>query len=127
MDSALALLERARPLLAEAARADGDGERFRLAHLAALRVAAAVVARRGRPPAARRRLMSVWVVLDRVAPDLADWGAFFAAGARARAAIEAGAHGVVARREADDQLRAATQFLAVVEADLQLLAPPLAS
>ena len=72
-------------------RAAADvGERFRFAHLAALRVAAAVLAERGRPASARRRLISVWVLLDSVAPELADWAALFAAGAPVRAAIEAG-------------------------------------
>jgi hypothetical protein len=125
--SAAALLGQARLVLGEAAAATDVGERFRFAHLAALRVAAAVLAERGRPAAARRRLMSVWVLIDSVAPELADWARFFAAGAAARAAIEAGSLRAVSAREADDQLRAASDFLHLVEQSLGMLAVPLAS
>lgn len=124
---AFVLLARARAVLGEAARADNDDERFRLAHLGALRVAAAVLAERGRPAASRRRLLSAWVLIESVAPELADWAAYFAAGAAARAAIEAGANHVVGSRESDDQLRSAAEFLRVVESSLSLLAAPLAS
>lgn len=125
--SALALAAQARAVLAEAAAASDDGERFRLAHLAALRAAAAVLADRGRPAAVRRRLMSVWALLDLIAPELADWSRYFAGGAAARAAVEAGARHAVNRRAADDQLRSAEQFLGVVERSLGMLAAPLAS
>lgn len=125
--SALALAAQARAVLAEAAAASDDGERFRLAHLAALRAAAAVLADRGRPAAVRRRLMSVWALLDLIAPELADWSRYFAEGAAARAAVEAGARHAVNRRAADDQLRSAEQFLGVVERSLGMLAAPLAS
>lgn len=112
--SALGLLAQARVVLGEAAAASEPGERFRLAHLSALRSAAAVSALRGRPSAERRRLMNVWVLLERVAPEHADWAAYFAAGASVRAAVEAGATGVVTPRQADDQLRAAGEFLTIV-------------
>ena len=125
--SAAALLGQARLVLAEAAAATDVGERFRLAHLAALRVAAAVLAERGRPASARRRLVSVWVLIDTVAPEFADWARYFAAGAPARAAIEAGSRQAVSAREADDQLRAASDFLGLVEPSLGMLAAPLAS
>jgi hypothetical protein len=124
---ALLLLERARGLLTEAASAASADERFRLAHLSALRTGAAVLADRGRPASARRRLMSVWVLIDAVAPELRDWALLFASGAPARAAIEAGAVGVVGARAADDQWRAAEQFLTLVESEAGLLAAPLAS
>jgi len=119
---AFVLLERARILLGEAGRADSPEERFRLAHLAALRTGAAVLAQRGRPAAARRRLVSVWVLLDSVAPEFAPWATLFAAGAATRAALEAGAVGVVSSRAADDQLRAADDFLRLVASDAGLLA-----
>jgi hypothetical protein len=125
--SAVALLGQARAGLAEAQATWEVGERFRQAHLAALRIAAAVLADRGRPASARRRLMSVWVVIDKVAPEFEVWSRFFAAGAAARAAVEAGALHAVSRRDADDQVRAAQQFLAVVERSLGMLAAPLAS
>jgi hypothetical protein len=120
--TALSLLAQARSVLCEATATVEAGERFRLAHLSALRTAAAVSAQRGRPAATRRRLMSVWVLLDRVAPEHSDWAAYFAAGAAARAAIEAGAVSAVSARTADDQVRAAADFLAVVEGSLWLLA-----
>lgn len=125
--SAVALLDQARRVLSDAAISWEPEERFRLAHLAALRVAAAVLADRGRPAGARRRLMSVWVLLDRVAPELSEWSQYFAAGAPVRAAVEAGARHAVSRRAADDQLRSAEQFLSVVERSLGMLAAPLAS
>jgi hypothetical protein len=120
--SALALLAHARAVLDEAVRADDPGERFRLAHLSALRTAAAVTAERGRPAGSRRRLMSVWVVLDRVAPEYTGWAAYFAAGAAVRSAIEAGSVSAASVRAADDQVRAATDFLSLVEASLGMLA-----
>lgn len=120
--SSLALLTQARLVLADAVAATDPGERFRLAHLSALRTAAAVSAERGRPASARRKLMSVWVLLERVAPEHAEWATFFAAGAQVRAAIEAGAWSAVSARTADDQVRAAGEFLDLVESSLGLLA-----
>lgn len=125
--SALALLAHARAVLAEAADTMDPGQRFALAHLAALRGAAAVIAERGRPASARRRLIPVWVLIDSVAPELSEWAAFFAAGASLRAAVEAGALNAVGARAADDQVRAATDFLDLVESTLGVLAAPLAS
>lgn len=124
---AFALLDRARGVLAEAEAADSLDERFRLAHLAALRTAAVVLVDRARPAATRRRLISAWVLIESVAPEYADWAAYFADGAARRAAIEAGAVRVVSAREADDQLRSAWAFLDVVETRFGLLATPLAS
>ncbi len=120
--SALGLLAQARTVLDDALVTTEPGERFRLAHLSALRTAAAVCAQRGRPASARRRLMNLWVLLERVAPEHADWAAYFSAGAPVRAAIEAGALSAASARAADDQVRAATEFLAVVEGSLGLLA-----
>lgn len=113
--SAQALLGRAAGALRTASAAPRADERFAAAHLAALRAAAAVVAVCGRPPSLRRRLMNVWVLLERVAPEFAGEAAYFAAGAKARAAIEAGGCAVVTTRAADDQLRAAAEFLERVQ------------
>ena len=121
-DSALRLLVQAKAVLLDAVNQSDAGDRFRLAQLSALRTAAAVAAERGRPASARRRLMNVWVLLERVAPEYADWAALFAAGAPVRAAIEAGAVTAVTPRAADDQIRAATEFLGLVEQGLGLLA-----
>ncbi|MGI8760615.1 MAG: SAV_6107 family HEPN domain-containing protein [Jatrophihabitantaceae bacterium] len=125
--NAAALLDRARATIAEAGASDAPAERFCLAHLAALRTAAALLAERGRPASARRRLVSAWVLIDAVAPEFADWAAYFAAGAAPRAAIEAGALAVVSAREADDQLRSASEFLALVAASFAHSAAAMAS
>lgn len=120
--SAASLVEQARSILRDAALAGEPGERFRLAHLAALRAAAALFAQRARP-AGRRRLVSAWVLVDAVAPELAEWSAYFAGTAGKRAAVEAGAHSVVSERDANDQLRAAEQFATLVERTLGVLVP----
>lgn len=115
------LLRLARHGLAEAAVTSQDGLRYATAHLAALRAAAAVLAIRAQPaPRRRNQLTSVWALLTRVAPELGEWAAFFAAGATRRAAAEAGVPRVVSARDADDLLRAAEQFTAVVEVALGL-------
>lgn len=121
------LLRRAHAVLDEARRATNPGERFCLAQLAALRAAAAVLADRARPARARRRLVNAWELLDTLAPEYHDWAALFAAAAPVRAALEAGALRIVDARRADDQLRAAEQFLALVETGFGLLGTPLAS
>lgn len=119
------LLGLARQGLDEAAVTRPDGLRYATAHLAALRAAAAVLAVRAQPvPNRRNRLTSVWALLTRVAPDLAEWATFFAAGAAKRAAAEAGIPRVVSAREADDLVRAAEQFTAVVEVALGLAHQP---
>jgi hypothetical protein len=114
------LLELARRGLVEAAVETSDGLRYATAHLAALRAAAAVLAVRARPTHTRRRGRpgSVWVLLAAVAPELAEWAGFFAAGAVKRAAAEAGVPRVVTSREADDLMRDAERFLTVVEITL---------
>jgi hypothetical protein len=124
--SATSLVEQARAMLRDAERETDAAEQFRLAHLAALRAAAAVFAERARP-VGRRRLVSAWALVDAVAPELSDWSAYFARTADTRAAIEAGVRSVVSDRDADDQRHAAEQFLALVEQSLGLLAAPLAS
>ena len=114
------LLADARRGLAEAALARQPGERYALAHLAALRAAAAVLAERAQPrPGHRGRPASAWRLLALVAPELEEWAAFFAAGAGKRAAAEAGLGGVTAR-DADDLVRQAEVFLGLVESTLGL-------
>jgi hypothetical protein len=124
------LLTIARQGLIEAANTGPDGLRYATAHLAALRAAAAVLAARARPAASTRRsrVTSVWSLLVLVAPDFGEWASYFALGAGKRAAAEAGIPRVVSTREADDLLRAAEQFVAVVESSLGLTyQPPLAA
>lgn len=110
------LLAAARTGLDEAV-SQGPGMRYATAHLAALRCAAAVLAARTIPggPPRGSRVTSVWALLVLVAPELTEWAAFFAAGTSKRAAAEAGIPRVVTDRDADDILRSAEQFLAVVE------------
>ncbi|WP_261566350.1 SAV_6107 family HEPN domain-containing protein [Frankia gtarii] len=118
------LLTAARRGLGEAEYAPRAGERYALAHLAALRAAAAVLADRARPrPGRRGRPASAWCLLVRVAPELAEWADFFAAGAGLRAAAEAGLN-VVGRREADDLIRQVDQFIGAVEGALGLPSQP---
>ena len=108
------LVASARRSLTEAVIASTPCERYAAAHLAALRAAAAVLAARSRPSGKRRRqVRSVWVVLPEVAAEFAEWASFFAAGARKRAAAEAGVP-CVSHREADDLVRDADAFLARV-------------
>lgn len=123
--SALGLLEAARKELAASSRAASPGERYAAAHLAALRGAAAVLAARARPETRPRKgPRSAWALLPEVAPALGEWAGFFAAGARKRAAAEAGLPRAVTAREADDLLRDAETFLTVVESTLGLDATP---
>jgi hypothetical protein len=124
-----ALLELSRHGLLEARDTRPPGLRYATAHLAALRAAAAVLAARARPAAPGRRRggrpVSVWALLTMVSPELGEWAAFFAAGAAKRAAAEAGIPRVVTAREADDMLRDAERFLAVVETTLGMPHQPL--
>ena len=108
--SVLLLLNQARQKLFDAECATRAIDRYAQAHLAALRAAAAVLAARARP---RRRAQptSVWVLLATVAPELAEWSAFFAATSATRAAAEAGVRRVVTDRDADDLVRQAGDFL----------------
>jgi hypothetical protein len=119
------LLDQARRGLTQAAGCADPRQRYATAHLAALRAAAAVLAARTRPEASnRRRPRSAWVLLANVAPELGEWATFFAAGAAKRAAAEAGLSHAVTEREADDLVRDAGAFLAVVESALDSAVPP---
>src|ERR1700750_1101963 len=74
-----ALATQAGRILTEARAWVDPDERFRLAHLGALRTAAALFADRARP-AVRRRPPNAWILLVPVAPDLGAWARYFAAG-----------------------------------------------
>ncbi|GHF01313.1 hypothetical protein GCM10014715_66830 [Streptomyces spiralis] len=121
--AALDLLAKARAGLEEAAVLETPNERYATAHLAALRTAAAVLAARARPePTSRRRarIRSAWEVLPEIAPELTEWSALFAAGARRRALAEAGVQGAAGRRDADDLIRDVAMFIRIVERMLVL-------
>jgi hypothetical protein len=111
----------ARLALAEARSARDAGERYAAAHLAALRAAAALLSERARPANRSRRPTSAWLLLTDVAPELSEWAQYFAAGANKRAAAQSGLRGAVTSREADDLVRDAGEFLALVEARLGML------
>jgi hypothetical protein len=115
-------MESARQGLATADSEVSAGARYVAAHLAALRAAAAVVAAKAEPPSTRRqRPQSVWALLPKVEPALAEWAAFFAAGAAKRAAAEAGLPRAVSMREADELLRDAETFVSLAEGALGIL------
>lgn len=121
--AALDLLVQARSGLDEATVLDAPNERYATAHLAALRTAAAVLAARGRPetsPRARARIRSAWEVLPEIAPELTEWSALFASGARRRARAEAGFRDAASGRDADDLVRDVGMFLRLVERMLVL-------
>ncbi|WP_441246541.1 SAV_6107 family HEPN domain-containing protein [Kitasatospora sp. McL0602] len=116
--AALDLLRHAHGTLERARRMDDPLQRYATAHLAALRTTAAVLAVRGRPernPRRRRAIRSAWDVLPEIAPELAEWALYFAAGARRRAASEAGIRGAASARDADDLLRNAALYLRIVQ------------
>ncbi|MFC8450201.1 SAV_6107 family HEPN domain-containing protein [Kitasatospora sp. NPDC057223] len=116
--AALDLLLQAQRTLLQADRAEDPLERYATAHLAALRTVAAVLAVRGRPeknPRRRKAIRSAWEVLPEVAPELAEWAGYFAAGARRRAAAEAGITGAATARDADDLIRNTALFLRIVQ------------
>jgi hypothetical protein len=114
-------LERAAESLREAITSSAVPERYAHAHVSALRATAALLAARAQPtPSRRTRQKNAWVLLAEVAPELGEWAAFFAAGAGKRAAAEAGSRRAVTEREADDLVRDADRFLALVETSLGL-------
>lgn len=113
-------LARAAGSLSEAVAAEDAATRYASAHVAALRAAAAVLAARARPDGdhgrgRRRGQRNAWALLADVAPELTEWARFFAAGAAKRSAAESGSSRSVTVREADDLVRDADRFLALVE------------
>jgi hypothetical protein len=112
--SAIGLLRQAADGLAEAHREPDPLQRYPLAYLAALRAAAAVLAVRTMPRPRRGSTRNAWQLLSVVAPELAEWAAYFASCSDTRAAAEAGIARLVGQRDADDLLRQAEQFVALV-------------
>lgn len=114
-------LERSAESLREAITCADVPQRYALAHVAALRATAALLAARAQPmPVQKRRQKNAWVLLTEVAPEFGEWATFFSAGAAKRAAAEAGSRRAVTEREADDLVRDADRFLALVETALGL-------
>lgn len=114
----LELVDRARDALLDACHSSGATERYALAQLGALRAATALVA--SRPPARRRPVRrDVWATVVTGAPELTEWGEFFAlTSARGRNAERGRAH--LTTREADDLVRQAEMFLELVLSRLGL-------
>jgi hypothetical protein len=83
--------------------------RFAQAYLASLRAGAAVVAVRS-PATTPSRVTSVWNLLARRAPELAEWAAFFQAGSARRFLVIRGVEAVTTR-QADDLLRDSVCFV----------------
>lgn len=108
------LLDQAWAGLAQARREPAPDQRYVAAYLAALRAAAAMLALRGRPHRGRARPTSAWVLLASLAPELAEWAHYFAAGSATRAAAEAGVTGHVTQRAADDLVRQTAEFADLV-------------
>ena len=114
-------LERSAESLREAITSSDVPQRYALAHVSALRATAALLAARAQPmPVARRRQKNAWVLLTEVAPEFNEWAVFFSSGAQKRSAAEAGSRRAVTEREADDLVRDADRFLALVETSLGL-------
>lgn len=116
--TAAGCLTQAQRALLDATSTAEHTRRYACAHVAALRAAAAVLAVRTRPHPRGQR--NAWVLLARVAPELAEWAAFFSAGASKRAAAEAGLSRAVTVREADDLLRDAERFCEIVAGVLEM-------
>ena len=107
-------LEHAHRGLLDAEYATHPVDRYAHAYLAALRAASAVLATRAQP-GRRSRPTSVWTLLTRLTPALAEWSAYFASASATRSAAEAGARHLVTQRDADDMVRQAGQFVALVQ------------
>lgn len=133
----LELLDRAAASLLQACRADTTTDRYVHAHLGALRAAGALLATRpplrgsgrarrggGRLRGSDGRVVGVWESLGAAAPEFAEWADYLAYAGRRRVDLEGGGE-PAGSREADDLLRDAERFLALVRAALGLPTDPL--
>lgn len=114
------LLRRADGLLMEAAGERDPRERFRVAYLAALRGAGAVLALTGADTAPRARSRNAWVMLQRAAPEFVMWADYFSGHSGTRAALEAGLPREIDEGWADEFSSRVGAFLHDVE---DLIAP----
>lgn len=117
-----AMFAQARHELAEAVTASHPYDRYTGAHLAAIKAARTVVDARQMPvaPGRRQRPSTVWDLLYRSAPELADWAAYYAGGATRRAAALAGLPNAVTDAQAAELVRQTEVFLGVVAGMLGL-------
>lgn len=102
-------LARADTELMLAHHATDAAERFRHAHLAAIRAAATIIELHGRP-SPRTGARTVWEMLTRVAPELGRWSCYFASGAHLRTAVDAGDFDAVGNERAAELLACAEDF-----------------
>ena len=111
------LLRLARVGLAEADQESSHTQRYATAHLAALRAASALVVARSHPTLTRRRGRppTVWELLPLVVPELASWASKFGALAGKKSAAQAGISHAVSISDAEELLRDAERFTALVE------------
>jgi hypothetical protein len=110
-------LAQARALWRDAVAQPLPADRFRIAHLSALRATAALLAVRSEP--GRRlahRPTSAWVLVLKIAPEFADWAAYFEAGVAKRAAADAGVLAAVSEAEGSEMLEAVRTYLFLVDA-----------
>ncbi|MBM7460485.1 SAV_6107 family HEPN domain-containing protein [Rhodococcus coprophilus] len=116
---AATLLGKADGLLSAAAGADTAAERFRLAYLAALRGAGAVVAaaelRAPQRPLRRPNTRNAWVLMARADDSFAAWADYFADRSATRTAIEAGVARAVDADRSDEFYDEVGRFLHDVE------------
>ncbi len=120
----LDLLNRSEESLDLACHATVARERYLQAHLAALRAAAALVGSRGErdphdPRGSHDRAggptrRGLWTALAVTAPELGEWASYFAATGRRSRRVVRGEPTPISPRDADDLVRAAQTFLALV-------------
>jgi hypothetical protein len=107
------LLATAADALHRAEWAPSAALRYELAYLCALRSGAAVLARSARPRRVRTRPRGIWALLAATSPELAEWAGFFSICGTHHAALLEG-RAAVSSRQADDLVRDAEAFLAIV-------------
>lgn len=113
----LDLLDRSRESILDAQHEPAVDRRYQIAHLAALRAGAAVLAARSRPQGRPvRGMVTIWDLIPTLAPELSEWSGVFAR-CPSRCAEHRDEHRVTAR-EADDLLRDAERFLELVARSL---------
>lgn len=113
VDPVAELLASSADALRRAEWASSAALRYELAYLAALRSGAAVLARRARPRSLRTRPQGLWGLLAAAAPELAEWAQFFAVCGVRSSGLQEG-RATVSVREADDLVREAAAFAAIV-------------
>ena len=120
----LDLLSRSEASLDQACHATVARERYLQAHLAALRAAAALVGSRGgcdphdphgpHDGSGEPTRRGLWTALAVDAPELGEWASYFAATGRRSRRVVRGEPTPISPRDADDLVRAAQTFLALV-------------